>query len=323
MPPAAANVAAVPPIAVNVATIPPEEKSVVVPASHPLVVKTAFLDYYDAPAVGGVQRKQLTNGQMLRAFGRLCKLSQALAQAPAIPPDILQLALSTQGWTKVLQELLASGILNATFGSLNELEKALDGLTITNPGNLVLVGADLDLGEDTAAIAGVVGQAAVPAQGRRGQQGYVAAQRAIAAVPGRPALDGALTFLSAAYAPVTYLEVNGVAPWANVVYLCGALGPCLTQTARNGMGSARLTASTLAMGISKAFGVGIGDYLSLAGELPNFLSNLRTRMPTSMRCVGVDLKDLRIEFRDTVLYGLGREDRVRVETQRVRMLGAR
>ena len=109
MPPAAANVAAVPPIAVNVATIPPEEKSVVVPASHPLVVKTAFLDYYDAPAVGGVQRKQLTNGQMLRAFGRRCKLAQALAQAPAIPPDILQLALSTQGWTKVLQELLASG----------------------------------------------------------------------------------------------------------------------------------------------------------------------------------------------------------------------
>ena len=323
MPPAAANVVAAPPIAVNVTAIPPEEKSVAVPANHPLVVKTAFLGYDDAPAVGGVQRKQLTNSQMLRAFGRRCKLSQAPAQAPANPPDALQLALSTQGWTKVLQELLASGILNATFGSLDELDKALDGLTITTPGNLVLVGVDLDLGEDTAAIVGVAGRAAVPAQGRRGQRGYVAAQPAIAAVPGRPALDAALTFLSATYAPVTYLEVDGVAPWANVVYLCGALGPCLTQTARNGMGSARLTASTLAMGINKAFGVGTRDYLSLAGELPNFLSSLRTRMPTAMRCVGADLKDLRIEFRDTVLYGLGREDRVRVETQRVRMLGAR
>ena len=323
MPPAAANVVAAPPIAVNVTAIPPEEKSVAVPANHPLVVNTAFLGYVDAPAVGGVQRKQLTNGQMLRAFGRRCKLAQALAQAPAIPPDILQLALSTQGWTKVLQELLASGILNATFGSLDELEKAIDGLTITNPGNLVLVGADLDLGEDTAAVAGTVGQAAVPAQGRRGQRGFVAAQQAVAAVPGRPALDDALTFLSAAYAPVTYLEVDGVAPWANVVYLCGALGPCLTQTARNGMGSARLTASSLAMGINKAFGVGTRDYPSLAGELPNFLSSLRTRMPTAMRCVGADLNELRLEFRDTILYGLSREDRVRVEIQRIRRLGAR
>ena len=323
MPPAAAGVGAVQPIAAIVAANPPADKFVAVPANHPLVVKTAFLGYLDAPAVGGALQKQLSNSQMLRAFGRRCKLSQVPALAPAIPPGILQLALSAQGWTKVLQELVASGMLTRTFDSLDELDKAIDGLTISTPGNLVLTNADLDLGEDTSAVAGVAGAAAVPAVGRRGRAGYIAARPAVAAVPGRPALDVALTFLSATYVTVPYLEVDGVAPWANVAYLCGALGSCLTQTARNGMGSARLTASTLAMGISKAFGVVLGDNLSLAGELPNFLSTLRTRMPSSMRCTNVDSDGLRVEFRDTVLSGLGRDDRVRVETQRVHMIGGR
>ena len=77
------------------------------------------------------------------------------------------------------------------------------------------------------------------------------------------------------------------------------------------------------MGMSKAFGLTLGDSLSLAGELPGFLTNLRTRMPDSMRCTSVITNDLRIEFRDTVLYGQGREDRVRVETQRVHLIGDR
>ena len=59
MPPAAANAVAAPPIAANVTANPPADKSVAVPANHPLVIKTAFLGYDDAPAVGGVQRKQL------------------------------------------------------------------------------------------------------------------------------------------------------------------------------------------------------------------------------------------------------------------------
>ena len=29
------------------------------------------------------------------------------------------------------------------------------------------------------------------------------------------------------------LEVGGPAPWASISFLCGALGPCLTQAARN------------------------------------------------------------------------------------------
>ena len=161
------------------------------------------------------------------------------------------------------------------------------------------------------------------AVGRRGYAGYVPAQPAVVAAPGRQALDVTVAFLSTDYVTVPYLELGGTSPWANVVYLCGALGSYLTQAARNGMGSTRLTASTLAIGMSKAFGVAPADNMSLAGELPGFLTTLRTRMPSPMRCTSVDSNDLRIEFRDTVLYGQGRDDRVRVETQRVHLIGDR
>ena len=322
MPPAVANVGGAPLAAVVAANLP-AEKPVDLPANTPLVVKTAFLGYDDAPAVGGVPQKRLSNSQMLRAFGRRCKLAPAPGFAPASPPGVLQLALSTQGWTKVLQELVASGLLQAAFEDLGGLDSAIDSLTIVNPANLILALADLDLGEDTLAIAATAGTPAVAAVGRRGRAGHVAAQPAVAANPGRPALDPALEFLSATHVTVAYLEIEGVAPWANVAYLCGALGSYLTQSARNGMGPARLTASTLAMGMNKAFGISLADNLSLAGELPGFLSVLRTRMPVPMRCASVDLAELRIEFRDTVLYGLSKEDRIRVETQRVHLIGDR
>lgn len=321
MNPAAAG--AVPPIAATVAANPSSDKNVLLPVGHPLVVKTTFLGYTDVPTAGGVTQKSLANSQMLRAFGRRCRLSQAPALAPAFPPGMLQLALSAAGWTKVLQELVTSGILNAVFSDLDSLDKSLDGLTIVNPGNLVLASADLDLGEDTQAVAAVPGAPAVPAAGRRGRAGYVPAQPAVAAAQGRPALDPALMFLSTTHVTVTYLEIAGVAPWANVVYLCGALGPCLTQAARNGMSAARLTASTVAMGMNKIYGIAPADNLSLAGELPNFLTSLRTRLPAPMRGPSVLSESLRVEFRDSILYGLGREDRVRVETQRIHMIGSR
>ena len=299
MPPAVAVVGAVQPIAAIVQQNPPGYKNVILPALHPIVVKTAFLTYDAAPAVAGVARVSLANSQMLRAFGRRCQLSQAPALAPLTPPGILQLAIGTQGWTKVLQELVASGLLNLTFANLDGLDKAIDSLTITTPANLVLTRADLDLGEDTTAIAAVAGVAARPAAGRRGSVGYAPARPAVAAVAGRPPLDVTLEFLSTNYVTVPNLEIAGVAPWANIAYLCGTLGPCLTQTARNGIGSARLSAPALAMGMNKAFGISLADNLSLAGELPNFLSILRTRLPGAFRCDSVDNNLLRVEFRDT------------------------
>ena len=105
MPPAAVGAGAPQPIAVTLSANPPANKDVVLPANHPLAAKTTSLGYFDVPAAGGVAQKRLSSSQMLRAFGRRCRLLQPPVPAPADPPGILQLALSAQGWTKVLQAL--------------------------------------------------------------------------------------------------------------------------------------------------------------------------------------------------------------------------
>ena len=154
---------------------------------------------------------------------------------------------------------------------MDDLDSAIDSLTIVTPANLTVMPADLDLGEDTTYIAAVAGAPAVPGVGRPRSAGYVAPRPAVAAVPGRPMLYGSLNFLDATNLTLTDLELSGVAPWAGIAYLVGALGPCLTQAARNGAGPARLTATALSNGIHKAFGVALADEASLAGETLGFL----------------------------------------------------
>ena len=317
MPPVANPLAAPPPIAVSVAANPSADKPVYFPANHPLVVKTAFLGYSDSPAIGGVNQKSLSTSQTVRAFGRRLSLTKT-APVPVIGP--LQLAFTGAAWTKYLRELVASGLLQASFTSIEDLDSTIDGLTIVTPANLTVVPADLDPGEDTTFIAAIAGAPAVPGVGRRNTAGYVAPRPAVAAVPGRPMLYGFLNFLDATNLTLTDLELSGVAPWAGIVYLVGALGPCLTQAARNGAGPARLTATALANGINKAFGVALADEVSLAGETRGFLESLCTQLPVPFRCRSVETIELRTEFRDAIIYGQGREDRVRIETLRVHLI---
>ena len=68
-------------------------------------------------------------------------------------PGVLEIAFTGAAWSKYLGELLASGLLLASFDSLHTLEVAIDGLTIVSIANLTVVAADLQLGESTAALA--------------------------------------------------------------------------------------------------------------------------------------------------------------------------
>ena len=212
------------------------EHPVVLAANDRVVTRTAFLDWADAPAVGvgaGSARKQLTTSQALRAFGRRLRFTQVAAQRPVVMPGVLEIAFTGAAWSKYLGELLASGLLLANFDSLHTLEVAIDGLTIVSIANLTVVAADLQLGESTAALA-----AAGPV-GQRQRAGVAA----ISAGPGRAALHPQLDLLDTANLSIASLEErHAVAPWASVCFLCGALGPCLTQASRNAAGSAaRLT----------------------------------------------------------------------------------
>jgi hypothetical protein len=122
----------------------------------------------------------------------------------------------------VASDLLAGGV---AFSDKTELKAKLSSLSIANPANLVVVPAELDLGEATAfvaAVAGVAGVAGVPGvpgrpgRGRAGRRGYVAPVPpvppvppipAVPAVAGRPALNAALKFLTLTL--VLDLEVAG------------------------------------------------------------------------------------------------------------------
>ena len=297
------------------------EHPVVFPADHPLVTRTVFLEWDDAAAVGagvGSARKQLATAQSIRAFGRRLRFTQAPAQRPAVIPGVLEIAFTGAAWSKYLNELLVSGLLSATFDSLHTLDEAIDRLTIVSLANLTVVAVDLQLGESTLAVAPAVARVnAVP--GSRGRRG----QAAIPAVPGRPPLHNQLEFLGTAELSVASLERRGTAPWAGVAFLCGALGPCLTQASRNAAGSsARLTASALINGMSKVFGTATDDHSALASDLPSFLNQLCAQLPPAFRCQSVNAKDLRLELRDSIRYGQGHDARVFVETSRIELVSS-
>ena len=290
------------------------EHPVVLAANDRVVTRTAFLDWADAPAVGvgaGSARKQLTTSQALRAFGRRLRFTQVAAQRPVVMPGVLEIAFTGAAWSKYLGELLASGLLLANFDSLHTLEVAIDGLTIVSIANLTVVAADLQLGESTAALA-----AAAPV-GQRRRAGVAAIS-----TPGRAALHPQLDLLDTANLSIASLEErHAVAPWASVCFLCGALGPCLTQASRNAAGSAaRLTAWSLTNGIVKAFGTMAGDPSALASDLPGFVGQLRDRLPPAFRCRGV--ADLRLELRDAVLYGQDDSSHLLVETSRIALVSS-
>ena len=221
---------------------------VAIPAAHPLVPATHFLDWQPAPAgAGGVAMVQLDTWQMVAAFGRRFGASRTPADLPAaLRVNPLTLALAGACWARTLNEYLASGLLNHTFSKRDELHAAIDALTVVNPANLAITTADWMPGEDTAGTPGmppvpaVAGRPRVPAAGRRGTPGYVPAVPAVRAVaghpgvPGRPALDAALDFLTL----VNVIELeDGSSPWALIAYLAGMLGPCLSQAERNSRSS--------------------------------------------------------------------------------------
>ena len=99
----------VPPItATCVATGP--DYPVDLPATHPVVVRTAYLGWDAGPAgAGGVAQARLTSWQMIVVFGQRLTTSQSPIDIPAarcITP--LNLALAGAAWARILNQLMAS-----------------------------------------------------------------------------------------------------------------------------------------------------------------------------------------------------------------------
>ena len=113
---------AAPPIIATCNAMGPDSP-VDVPAAHPLVLSTAYLGWDAGPAgAGGVAQSRLPTWKMLVVFGRRCSGSQAPADLPASRmASPLRLAFVGAFWSRVLNELLTSGILNVAATSRTEL----------------------------------------------------------------------------------------------------------------------------------------------------------------------------------------------------------
>jgi len=85
----------------------------------------------------------LATCQMVAAFSRRCRCSRIPADQPRLlVVTLLRLGLTSAAWERILGELIASGLLLATFASLAELRDAIDALTISTPANLILSPGD-------------------------------------------------------------------------------------------------------------------------------------------------------------------------------------
>ena len=124
--------AAVPPIDLRCVRAGPDAP-VQSPAAHPLVVATAFLRWGPAAAApSGAARVQLPQHAMLRVFGRRLRLSASPADSPAPVVCPLDLTLTGTAWARVLNELLARGLLDAApFSSTAGLQLAIDSLDLS------------------------------------------------------------------------------------------------------------------------------------------------------------------------------------------------
>ena len=77
---------------------------------------------------------------MVAAFSRRCRCSRILAdQTRFMVVTLLRLGLTAAAWDRILDELVASGLLRTTFASLLELHTAIDMLAL--PKNCCACGA--------------------------------------------------------------------------------------------------------------------------------------------------------------------------------------
>lgn len=289
------------------------------PASHPLVVATAFAGWEPLPAAGAGAQCQLPQYKALRLFIRRCAPGPLPADlAASRNTRLLMACLLGPSWTRILDELIASGLLNQglAFSNEHELHEHVLTLTISTPANLLIGAADYDTAEDTAAVAPVAYQPAQARQPRRGGRPAVPPVPAVQAVPGRPALASALVYLDELC--VADLVGGGDAPLSRLAYLAGLLGPMYSQAERNrSRSNVYIAARALAGGARARFSLASDDTSSLAYHMPSFLSVLETALPSMLRVLAFDARSLLDEGYATLQYD--RDDAGRRATEQSRI----
>ena len=320
LPLAAAPLSAATAAPIAVATEPlAAQFSLKLDASHALVQSTReALPWEDvAPSGGGAVVSVLLPQHQAFVFIARCAFKNDDATRLALSTNsILTVALTASAWSRVLNELMASGLFNTHYDRWSQLLSAIRDLTITTPADLVLAASDFMFGEtfDTPAVPAVPARAA--AAGRRGSP----ARRATPAVPRVPPVPGPAVLRYISLAPLAlFQDLDNKLPLLSLYMGRRLMGLSLTRASRLlPMSTSQMAASLLRPSLERhTFGGASGATdEAVSSQLPRFLLDLK--LPSTL--VSSELSDRAIlrDLADSTRYVFGSAgDRRVVENSRL------
>ena len=299
------------------------DKHVMLDQSEALVASTSFLPWEPVPAAaaGGAAMVRLPQWAMIKVFVGKCTFARTpLDLAFFLTHSVLELAFDGPTWGTVLTELVASGLLAASFSDVPTLLASISALSIATPANLVLDHTKVILGDpfNTPAVPGV---AAIPAGRGRGR-GRGRGALAVPAVPPVPMVPGPVELDFLALTNVLDLEdLASDTPSALFSFLAGVMGACLSDAARRSAGSTvRLSAEILTPQMHRYIygGVGLPPSAALmASRLKDMLSEAIASFCGFMEAPTIVRAALTSELADMLRYLNGTpSEKAAVEAQR-------
>lgn len=285
-----------------------------------LVAMTPFLHWQ--PFVGADQAGPalvaIPHSRAAKAFVRRCSLSTAQADTTVFAAtDCFQFFLNAGAWNRVLNELLASGLVgDAPFTAWPTFLAHLEVLQLQNANALMLTANDLELG-DTFDDPGAPAVPAVPAQAARRDH---PARAAVPAMDARPAVPGPahLAFLSLFTVDLAVLPAS-TSPLSVWCDLLGALSPGRTRESRLTRLATVSTSGTMlktavSLRLMGAAGGAATDEL-IAVNLTDMLAEMK--LPPCLAPLELNDLEIRAELRDSLRAARSDNDRLAVEVSRL------
>lgn len=265
-----------------------------IPASCGLVARLSFVPWIKMPPVpDGIERVTLSHSQLFRLVGWKCTVGPTVAdRAAADRVHVFNCRISADAWSRILSSLVDSKLLELPCHTYMAFEASLMALTVTDPRALQLSAADWVLGDPFV----------VPPAGNDAD---LVARMAY------------LRFLSLATLTLLEDRASFQTPLKDFAYLVGALGPCLSQAAREDeVAPLHFSCQQLRDQVCTRATPDGQAAIGLKRILPDL------RLPPMLRPLSISHEELSSELLDSIQYTHAAQ-RAAVEQRRIQILGER